>query len=338
MLILTDCLSRKDDEGYVKIASKIAKKIVEKDPSVRIISVNDSYEFADAIIFTKTFVSQKLIKEMKGKDVLFLSPGSNSLKVSIKLFLLSLYCRSLTFIIVQHGPMLPLIRILFRLSGIKIVCLARSEADFFRANSDNQVYYVRAGIDFNIYNEADKKRKNELRLKYGFKPNDLIITHVGHMKKGRNIQFLIPLSDNYRVLLVTSSTTEQEEDLKTMLQARDNITIIDSYLPNIEEIYQMTDCYVFPVKDIDYCIGVPLSVLEACSCNIPVVTTKFGELAQFDECDCFLFDEFEDIHSVNDKIKSAISLSSKCSNRDKVRVYNWNESIKDIERIVYSHE
>ena len=31
----------------------------------------------------------------------------------------------------------------------------------------------------------------------------------------------------------------------------------------IEELYQLADCYLFPVASTDNCIGVPLSVLEA---------------------------------------------------------------------------
>jgi len=54
--------------------------------------------------------------------------------------------------------------------------------------------------------------------------------------------------------------------------------IIDEYVPNIEEIYNLADCYVFPTFKRHNCIDMPLSVMEAMACNIPVISTKFGGL------------------------------------------------------------
>ena len=47
---------------------------------------------------------------------------------------------------------------------------------------------------------------------------------------------------------------------------------------NIVHAYNLADGYIFPVWSDMAAIGVPLSILEAMACNLPVVTTPFGGL------------------------------------------------------------
>ena len=54
--------------------------------------------------------------------------------------------------------------------------------------------------------------------------------------------------------------------------------VIDEYTDNIEEIYQAADLYFFPVSIRAGALEFPLSVIEACACNLPVLTTRFGAL------------------------------------------------------------
>ena len=56
--------------------------------------------------------------------------------------------------------------------------------------------------------------------------------------------------------------------------------VLDSFLPDIEEIYRAADLFLFPVEQDRAAIGMPLSVLEAMACNLPVVTTPFGGLVR----------------------------------------------------------
>jgi glycosyltransferase involved in cell wall biosynthesis len=50
------------------------------------------------------------------------------------------------------------------------------------------------------------------------------------------------------------------------------------YFERIQDIYALADCYAFPTFKRDHCIEMPLSVLEAIACNLPVVSTPFGAL------------------------------------------------------------
>jgi glycosyltransferase involved in cell wall biosynthesis len=85
------------------------------------------------------------------------------------------------------------------------------------------------------------------------------------------------------VVLVASSSTPQEERVAATLRAA-GVHLFTEYLPAIHELYQLADCYVFPVRSTDNAIELPLSVLEALACDLPVVTTRFGDLPALFDC------------------------------------------------------
>ena len=58
------------------------------------------------------------------------------------------------------------------------------------------------------------------------------------------------------------------------------VRVISQYLP-IAEAYHLADGYIFPARDEVAAIGLPLSVLEALACNLPVVATPFGGLPEW---------------------------------------------------------
>lgn len=140
------------------------------------------------------------------------------------------------------------------------------------------------------------------------------------------------LDPQYQVLLVTSTLTKNEQDLalKQELLACENVKIIDSYLPNIEEIYQMSDVYFFPVLKSCQCIDVPLSCLEAAACNKPIVTTDYGEMKEFRGRDGFYFLACFDENSLNEKIQEALCQKN-ANAREAVLEYDWDRAFLDRE-------
>ena len=56
--------------------------------------------------------------------------------------------------------------------------------------------------------------------------------------------------------------------------------VIEGFQSNVEEFYQLSDCYVFPVAKEDTIVS-PLSVLEAMACNLSVITSRCDGLVSF---------------------------------------------------------
>ena len=129
------------------------------------------------------------------------------------------------------------------------------------------------------------ENREALREKYNLPVDAFIISHMGHLNEGRNLKTLIPLQEEgNQVVVVSSSSTPTDalglDSLKDFL-VNSGIIILDRYIENIEEIYQLSDLYIFPVMKKNSSIGMPLSVLEARACLVPVLTTNYGSLSQF---------------------------------------------------------
>ncbi len=131
--------------------------------------------------------------------------------------------------------------------------------------------------------------KKTLRIKYDLPQNAFIVSHMGHLNEGRNLKLLIPLqNEGLQIVVVGSSSTPTDAlgtgKLKDEL-LKSGIIILDRYIENIEEIYQLSDLYIFPVVKKNSSIGMPLSVLEARACGVPVLTTYYGSLNHYLDTD-----------------------------------------------------
>ena len=153
-----------------------------------------------------------------------------------------------------------------------------------KINVDNQLLPLLTNLS--KYRPVENiEHKNDLRKKYNLPENTFIISHIGHLNEGRNLEALIPLQNaGYQVVIVGSSSTPLDaigpDSLKEKL-LNSGIILYSQYIENIEEIYQLSDLYIFPVVSKTGSIGLPLSILEARACGIPVLSTDFGSVKHF---------------------------------------------------------
>lgn len=197
-----------------------------------------------------------------------------------------------------------------------------------------KVHVLPCGVDIHKFQPITNELKNQLRNKYGLPLDKFIALHVGHSTKGRNLPLLKTLSkdNNIKVVFVSSKSFNIENSLIEEL-LNSGCHVITDYLENIQEIYQLSDCYVFPTINESNSIGLPLSVLEAMACDIPIITTKFGALPElFTEDDSFLFFNGTD-EDLCAKIKTIMKSISKVNNRDKVLEFDWQNVTRKLEGI-----
>ena len=188
---------------------------------------------------------------------------------------------------------------------------------------------ISAGVDLRKFIPVDENVKKDLQKKYGFPPDKFLILHVGHINRNRNAQFLgtIQRMEDIQVIFVGSSSYPEDEDLVEELK-RKGVIVINSYIGNIEELYQCANCYLFPVYSDGACIEIPLSVFEAMACNLAVVTTKYGGLpGMINEQDGFRY------AATNEDFITKINLIKNISDprtRDMVKRYSWENVVQEI--------
>jgi glycosyltransferase involved in cell wall biosynthesis len=151
---------------------------------------------------------------------------------------------------------------------------------------------------------------------------------VGHINRNRNIELLSRITEleDVQILLLGSTSTSHDESLVHEL-SRNNVKIIRNYLPHVEEVYQLADIYLFPVKSEGAAVGVPLSVLEAMACNLPIICTSFGGLPLLFKAGegVFYYDNEAELPQLISDIKGGPMYST----RGRVEPYAW----KNVARI-----
>lgn len=213
--------------------------------------------------------------------------------------------------------------------------LAQSyETEKIFKNLGCETEFVPCGVDVKKFNPVSSETKKELRKKYGINKEKFVILHIGSIKEGRNVQLMENLQKggNNNVLLVGAVSTGIDKNLIQRLK-KSGCLVWEKYFENIEEIYALSDCYIFPTLPENKlnAIEMPLSVLEAMSCNLPVITTGFGALPRvFEEGDgLFFVKEGSDIFVALEKIKEGVTVKT----REKVLQYSWENIGKKLEEI-----
>jgi len=205
----------------------------------------------------------------------------------------------------------------------------------------NVKFMVCSGVDVKRFVPVSGKRKEELREKYGIAHEKFVILHVGSIRKWRNVEILKGLQSHpdLQVLVVGRTSTKFEKTAALELEKM-GCKIINKHVPKIEEIYALSDCYVFPTTDPVGSIDVPLSVLEAMATNLPVVSTRFGGLPTIfkEEGGLFFVEDKENIYKTIKDIKNG---KLEIKTREKVLQYSWDNIAKklvDVYRELISEE
>jgi glycosyltransferase involved in cell wall biosynthesis len=204
------------------------------------------------------------------------------------------------------------------------------------------VEFLPNGVNCDKFAPASEKEKSKLRKRFHLPEHMKIVLHVGHIKANRNLKIFkeIQKIENIKVVIVGSITETTDERLKADLQ-KAGIKVFQEFYNDISQFYKMADLYIFPLEDAGNkiptsynqlgAIDLPLSVLEAMACNLPVISTTFGALTRiFDAGDGLLF------YNTNVEVLEAINsaLANENSNtRQKVMPYKWGRVIKQLERI-----
>jgi glycosyltransferase involved in cell wall biosynthesis len=185
------------------------------------------------------------------------------------------------------------------------------------------VRFLPSGVDLERFVPVSQEEKEARRRRYGLPLHAFLALHVGPVKRGRNLEALRLAAPWARPVVVASASTGGDAPLAASLVAETGAIVVEGYQERIEEIYQACDCYLFPVREPGCAIDVPLSVLEAMACNLPVIAYPYGGLP-------LMFVSGQGLYFLEDWQQLPLLLAEvralpACRTRQMVSRYGWPE-------------
>jgi len=144
--------------------------------------------------------------------------------------------------------------------------------------SEEKLITIPNGIDINKFKPINV---DDLREKLKLDLNEKIILSLGKIVKQKGYHLLLKILPdilrNYNVKLVIVGTGSYLPDLKKMavkLGIKDRVIFTGKVSDNdLPKYYNLADIFAFPTLRIE---GLPLVVMEAMACKVPVVASRIG--------------------------------------------------------------
>jgi UDP-glucose:(heptosyl)LPS alpha-1,3-glucosyltransferase len=183
----------------------------------------------------------------------------------------------------------------------------RDIVDYYRIPED-RIVVIYNGVDTEHFHPRNRKYREEIRRRYGLKPEDFLLLFVSHNFRLKGLRYLIqalPLvkkvNENVKLLVVGRDKRGAYLRLAKNLGCRETVLFAGGVM-DLERYYPSADILVHPTF-YDAC---SLVVLEALACGLPVITTRYngagGIISQGK--DGFVLDNPRDVRTLAEKILS----------------------------------
>jgi len=317
------------DEGIEKYSFHIIKELRKIADVYEVKNIKSKSASLKRFLYSRFLLSQKIntnISKIK-PDVIFYIPSPIRSLVLLKVGILKYYSRKakskIILICLQpFGDNILLKKIFIRFLAPDLIFVQFVKERKRLEKLGCKVKIIPSGVDIRKFTPVSHSTKLELREKYNIASQKFVLLHVGSINQWRNVVIFekIKRIPDIEIIIVGSTTTYRDMAILKSLKGS-GIRVITEYLPEIQEIYQLSDCYIFPVEKEGGSIGMPLSVLEAMACNLTVITTKFGCLSNFFEQEDY-FKYVDTSRTIIEQI-CKIRKTEFSRNRDKVISFSW---------------
>lgn len=269
------------DEGKRKFAFHLAKEL---NGLCRVLEIRN----AKRNILDRLMLNPQLLRSIGdfNPNVVFFLPTnvSSLIRYRLKVFSLRVFFSHVPIVLFSLQPIRTyrlfdrVVRLL--LPNLVFVQSEREKEIFERVKCKAEI--IPSGVDLCKFHPANASVKRKIRKKFGVGLDQFVVLHVGHISAMRNVHIFgeIAKMPGVTSVVVVPPSSRRDISLSKTLQA-DGVEIVCNYLESIQEVYQLSDCYVFPAEHRASAIGFPLSILEAMACNLPVITTRFEALPYF---------------------------------------------------------
>lgn len=330
MIIITDILTGPIDEG-AKVATFNLLTALKSTTNCYVLSLQPKHTFDLVDQYTgsnKLLLSFHLLKSVRNNTnapVIYIPEASSTLFSIIRAKILQFFTKKEIYLLaLQPRKYRQLNKFFVQSISPKCIISQSSKTSSYLSGLGIKNEILPLGVDTHKYCQFEQKKQIMLRNEHNIDQQKKVILHVGHIQPSRNLAWLLQVKKDTpanEIIIVGSTYNKNDENLYKELQEA-GIRIIREYTPNMEELYNIADYYIFPVLRNDGAIETPLSVIEAMACNLPIITTKFGSLPDtFKEDEDFYYvDSTQQILTILEKQRS-----TPCKNRDKITPFTWEE-------------
>ena len=310
--------SGKLDEGMANVSYYIHKNLEKKINQVILLNVNDN---------TKSKFWKKLFSFKP--DIIHYVPGPTG-KGLFLLRILQILTNCKTVVSATKPDLSPSFKLFSQITKPNIVVTQSENSHKIFNKFSYQTKFVPNGVDIQKFSPIETNERKMLRESNGFRESDFIVLHIGPISQGRNQKYLLEIPEA-KILLITSKTTPSDNYLIKELRS-DRTIIISEFLSNVEKFYGLSDVYIFPLVQPKKSIDIPLSILEAMACNMPVITTRFGGIEKIlnQGEGLFFIDKPEEI---KEKILEIRNNKVKVNTRKKILEFGWEKIIEQYVQI-----
>ena len=310
------------DEGVKKFAHMIHKQLCNSHQVTLVRNYPGAPNIINNLLFLPRIISLCLFRKVD--KIVFIPQGALTFTALIKAHILyKLYKNKLSIVGVQKKTLKQWqYKLIRKLTLDNIFVLSKSMIDEAK-KLNKTAKTIRVGIDREKYRPATNI--DELKNKYNLPVDKPVLLHIGHIKESRNILWLLEVQKSIpdiQVVVIGSTATQQENDIYSRL-TDNGVKVLRDYFPDIQELYQLSNWYCFPVQNEEGAMETPLSVLEGMSTNLPIITTPFGCLIDYFQEDEY----FRYVNSSQDIINILKNdFGSACNNREKTRDFTWQKT------------
>jgi glycosyltransferase involved in cell wall biosynthesis len=237
---------------------------------------------------------------------------------------------------------IPLKKVLVNAEAV-IVQTETEKKDCQKFNIKN-INLIKPGINLSEFDILPPR--NTFRKKYNLKPDDVCVLFLGRIEEVKGIRLLIDamteIKNSKILLFIVGSENEFLNQLLKNIEDLDvrNKIIATGWVTEEEkfEAYMGADIYCLP--SIYDCA--PISILEACACGLPIITTTSNGLFEIAKEGAGLVINPNDSKSLREAI---LELASNENTRNKLgsksreiiqEDYNWNDKLNELEQLYYS--
>jgi len=277
VVFLTNALDGRQDEGHRNYARCVGEAMAHM--GVRVLGIPRVSPHATCMLFpgTKTIGA---LKELRPEVVVYVPTQSATLATFLRIASIRAITGARVLLIaLQVRPLSLGSAVVARFFGPERILTPSEELLRKGIRLGLPIEFAPTGVDIERFAPVDMSTMASLRAKHKLNAAGRIILHVGHVKPLRNLEWMGKIADRLNVTALIIGSTSGGVDGRVLAMLRESgVDVRVGLVEDLQELYQLADVYVFPVIDERGAIGVPLSVLEAMGCDLPVVTTSFGGL------------------------------------------------------------